>query len=532
MILANRGRSWTRFVVGATLFFGAVAHAEPTHSWEAGAPNNGDITTFPSGIRISATDLLSGIVPLRNNDLAAGYPNNTNGYIPVDNSSGDGLCNASPLDRPLPDDTGFYPHAAIDTSGAGLTDGEIGVDLDSVLADFRLPSAVFQFDLPAPADLGEIRVFVQNTNSPGNGRVFQNYDVYISRDANPDAKERRFVKLIDRVISSNIVCGPDGMNPNGNDTQAHNFPDGAIGATLTRVFDDGSPRLASGVTSIRFVFWPVSNTGGAFWDQWLGVVDCGVGIDPLDVDPEDTDGFKRAFEASIVREIDVLPPQAAVETCDNDVDDDGDKAADCADPDCTREPVCGATVEFCWNVDENGEPVDDDGDGLANRDDPDCAPTPWPCPPENCANDADDDGNTLADCADPDCWADPVCGFVEICDNGLDDDDDERIDCGDPDCENTEACACTHDPVFDVDDDGDVDQTDFGVWQLCLTGPDPDALDFFSLPVDCQCMDVSSEAGLPDQAISQDDFRIFKRCATGPALPMRLDQNCDDPPFE
>ena len=54
--------------------------AEPAFTWELGAPNNGDVTTFASGIQISATDLINGLVPLKNNDLAAGWPFNANGY--------------------------------------------------------------------------------------------------------------------------------------------------------------------------------------------------------------------------------------------------------------------------------------------------------------------------------------------------------------------------------------------------------------------------------------------------------------------
>ncbi len=504
--------------VGLALCLGTAADAQPTYTWEYG---EGDVTTLPSypTIQISATDLINGVVPLRNVDLAAGWPNTTNGYVPVDNMPASALCTPSPLNSPNAGHSGFYGGIGVDETGARLADGLVGGIVDSVLSDWLLPSGVFQFDLPAPTDIGEIRVFVQNTDCFPNGRVWQRYDVYISRDTNPDAKERLFTKLIDRVVSGDIVCASpgDGWFPNVNDGSQVAM----IGATLTRVSDTSGLRLASNVTSIRFVFWPVSNTQTVNWDQWLGPIGCS-GIDPHDVDPPDGDGFRRSFEASIVKEIDVLPPDGVVEICDNEIDDDGDELVDCADPDCDREPPC-ATVEYCHNG------IDDDDDGLIDGEDPDCAPAPWPCAPENCTNGVDDDGNTLVDCDDPDCWDDPACGG-EICDNGIDDDGDGLIDCADPDCDNDPACQCVHDPVFDVDDDGDVDQHDFGVFQSCLTGlPAPNPL-FDTLPIDCRCMDVTGANDEPDQAVSQDDYGIFERCATGPGISLP-DLTCDDPPF-
>lgn len=517
-------RTFAPMVLGWVLSVGTAGLGAPTYVWEYGPQ---DVTTLPSypGIAISSTDLINGIVPLKNNDLAVGWPDNVNGYIPVDNMPGDALCKPSPINSPNTGHPGFHS-ATPKQNGAGLTDGLLGAHVDSVLADFLLPSGVFQFDLPAPTDIGEIRVFAQNIDSYPNGRVWQRYDVYISRDTNPDPKNRLFSKLLDRVVTGNIVCaGPgtgDGWNPNVND--GSQVP--TIGSTLTRVYDSSSPRLAGGVTSIRFVFWPVSNTQRVNWDQWLGPIGC-AGIDPFDVDPFDGDGFRRSFEGSIIKEIDVLPPEGPFEICDNQVDDDGDELVDCQDPGCAGEPAC-KSPEFCWNIDNplDRNPIDDDGDGLANWDDPDCAPTPWPCPPEVCDNAADDDGNTLVDCDDPDCWSSPVCG-PETCDNGVDDDDDGLIDCADPDCEGHPACQCTHDPVFDVDDDGDVDQADFAVFQTCFTGAGGNG--FENLSIDCRCMDVTGVSGQPDQAIASDDYGVFEQCASGPGVP--ASDSCDDMPL-
>ncbi len=55
---------------------------------------------------------------------------------------------------------------------------------------------------------------------------------------------------------------------------------------------------------------------------------------------------------------------AEFEECGNGVDDDGDGATDCADPDCAAE---------CGGAEECGNGVDDDGDGATDCADPDCA---------------------------------------------------------------------------------------------------------------------------------------------------------------
>lgn len=64
----------------------------------------------------------------------------------------------------------------------------------------------------------------------------------------------------------------------------------------------------------------------------------------------------------------------------------------------------------------------------------------------------------------------------------------------------------------DADNDGDVDQDDFGVFQLCITGPTP------GLPADpdyCTCFDRTS----PVNVIDVTDFNEFKKCVSGPNVP-------------
>ena len=86
-----------------------------------------------------------------------------------------------------------------------------------------------------------------------------------------------------------------------------------------------------------------------------------------------------------------------------------------------------------------------------------------------------------------------------------------------------EVPPCCHDPVFDVDGDGDVDHDDFDSpgnehdFMDCATGPAPAG----QLPPDCRCLDVND-----DGAIDSRDFGVFQRCLTiggGPLKPA-----CDD----
>jgi hypothetical protein len=82
-----------------------------------------------------------------------------------------------------------------------------------------------------------------------------------------------------------------------------------------------------------------------------------------------------------------------------------------------------------------------------------------------------------------------------------------------------------HDPVFDVDADGDVDQADFAVFQSCYTGSG------FSdgLSLTCRCLDVGDDNydGWPDSDGDIDSFDLaaFEACASGPGI--AADPACD-----
>mgnify|MGYP001348422294 FL=1 len=61
----------------------------------------------------------------------------------------------------------------------------------------------------------------------------------------------------------------------------------------------------------------------------------------------------------------------------------------------------------------------------------------------------------------------------------------------------------------DFDDDQDVDQEDFGLWQACVTGPD--------IPQeDPACARMKLDA---DSDVDLDDLKIIEPCQTGPAIP-------------
>ncbi|UCD30005.1 MAG: hypothetical protein JSV03_05890, partial [Planctomycetota bacterium] len=95
------------------------------------------------------------------------------------------------------------------------------------------------------------------------------------------------------------------------------------------------------------------------------------------------------------------------------------------------------------------------------------------------------------------------------------------------DLEVTRCILPCSDPFADVDEDGDVDQDDFAMFQLCYSGNGiqyPGTLDY------CACLDQGDETGdgLPDfdGDIDSFDFDAFQNCASGPDIP--ADITCDD----
>jgi hypothetical protein len=69
-----------------------------------------------------------------------------------------------------------------------------------------------------------------------------------------------------------------------------------------------------------------------------------------------------------------------------------------------------------------------------------------------------------------------------------------------------------NDPFADADDDGDVDQADFAVWQTCFSPAGPVPVD----PEYCRCF--NRDAGSGDSDIDLADYQAFEQCASGPGI--------------
>jgi hypothetical protein len=218
------------------------------------------------------------------------------------------------------------------------------------------------------------------------------------------------------------------------------------------------------------------------------------------------------------------PREVGDETCDNNVDDDGDYVVDCDDTDCDDSPNCD---EVCGNG------VDDDGDFASDCRDPDCDGQ-GTCV-EICGNDLDDDEDGLFDCQDPSCFDPLTC--VEVCDNGTDDDDNFARDCEDFACDSSPLCVeiCGND--IDDDQDGRIDCQESSCFdpltcvEVCGNGQDDD--DNFA--TDCQdfvCDDSPLCVEICDNDIDDDnDGRIDCQefsCASLPICVEICDNGIDD----
>jgi len=72
------------------------------------------------------------------------------------------------------------------------------------------------------------------------------------------------------------------------------------------------------------------------------------------------------------------------------------------------------------------------------------------------------------------------------------------------------APICNATVFADADSDGDVDQDDFAIFQICYTGADGGVP---SDPVYCECFDSDN-----DNDVDGQDFTAFQDCATGPGI--------------
>ncbi|MBU0616229.1 MAG: hypothetical protein KKI02_00785, partial [Planctomycetes bacterium] len=244
---------------------------------------------------ISAADLINGqIGALETGDVDA-----VNGVEAWNMDSGS-ACMEMMYTVPSP---GF--HAATPGGAEGglidLTDGLEGSTVEAVLADYYRAALVVRYDFDRPVNIREIVVFAANEDpgAPNNGRLFQHYDVWVSTD-NMQTFE---------PLALTVTTGGFGYL-NVNDLRA----------SFTRVHDGLSFFVVQDVTNLRLVFYDVSNTAGRFHDPWQGNFNEPPVYQDLcpDTEPEDADGYRKAFEAPIVKEIDVFGCYPG------DLDGDGD----------------------------------------------------------------------------------------------------------------------------------------------------------------------------------------------------------------
>ncbi len=214
-----------------------------------------------------------------------------------------------------------------------FTDGIFGGALYGILRDYARYSLVVRFGFAQPTDIGKIRVFGGNILNR-DGRTFHHYDIYASTDG-LGAYGTFF------PVALGVKTGPIGsVNSN------------LWSASMTEVSNFDGKTLVAGCTDLRILFYCVSNTQSLFTDPYQGTAQEDPVHQVCQVEPGDVDGRRKAFEASIIREIDVFPP--GFETPWGDIDYDGDR--DMVDAAAFQRCFAGSTTAggcFRFDYDEN-----------------------------------------------------------------------------------------------------------------------------------------------------------------------------------
>lgn len=128
----------------------------------------------------------------------------------------------------------------------------------------------------------------------------------------------------------------------------------------------------------------------------------------------------------------------------------------------------------------------------------------------------DCNGNGLADTCDVDCG--PAGGVCDVpgCGQSKDCNGDKTPDECEPDANHNGVADGCEFQNGDFDLDGDVDQSDFGILQACLTGRNASLTE----PV-CRRVDLDH-----DDAVDSSDLWLFRQCLTGDGIP--VDPACRD----
>jgi len=145
------------------------------------------------------------------------------------------------------------------------------------------------------------------------------------------------------------------------------------------------------------------------------------------------------------------------------------------------------------------------------------------CPNVSNPDQADSDGDSIGDACDncptlanPDQSDFDGDGSGDVCDP---DQDDDGVPNESDQCPSTppgqtvtsQGCVTVR---FDFDRDGDVDQSDFGRIQGCISGPG-------TIQASPECADAHLDA---DRDVDTDDIALFRRCMSGDNIP--ADQGC------
>jgi hypothetical protein len=223
-----------------------------------------------------------------------------------------------------------------------------------------------------------------------------------------------------------------------------------------------------------------------------------------------TAGFDPANVAFTLEDAEITLLVLTIEPIDTDSDGVFDHLDNC--------PEISNPVQEDLDQDHIGDICDDDGDGdgVANVDD-NCSLVPNP-------GQEDLDQDQIGDACDDDVDGDEIANEEDNCPlvaNPTQADTDQDGVGDDCDlCPNTvpdmpvDEQGCTPEIAGDFNRDGDVDLSDFGLFQRCLTGPAFPVLD-----PECICANLDG-----DSDVDQDDFGIFQACISGPNIP--ADPDC------
>jgi hypothetical protein len=283
---------------------------------------------------------------------------------------------------------------------------------------------------------------------------------------------------------------------------------------LTEVDLDSGTDCADGVDNDGDGWTDAADGGcllGDFEADDFGATDCADGVDNdlYDVDAADLD-CQSPFDVD----------EADDDTCNDELDNDGDGWTDASDPDCG---TAGYEIGYAAAQCNNG--LDDDGDSNIDAEDDGCASAfdTTETATDECADAEDNDGDGWTDGADPDCII--LNAGLESntlapaeCSDGADNDGDGDVDAADADCssafDNIEATDDPGEPrLVEIDDapvlemqsadeDGTIYYLNAGAYQLNPSN----SVDYWYLPDEWRSGFARAKFAEEEFALSANDF--------------------------